>query len=172
MLYKILEYPHQGLNNKSTLVTHFNTQLLTTIDNLYETMYASGGIGLAATQVNIHQRIFVMDLSEDRSAPECFINAKIIDYSGKVIDQEGCLSFPGLSIDVPRFESITIQANNSLGKSVELTANGLKARCIQHEMDHLDGITFISRLSGLKRRRALKALALLKEEKKLNAAKK
>ena len=165
MRYQILEYPHEGLSKKSELVSEFNDALLMTVKNLYETMYAEKGIGLAATQVNIHQNIFVMDLSEARNAPECLVNAKIIEHGGRIIEQEGCLSFPGLLIDVPRFEKITVQAKNELGQELDMCVQGLKARCIQHEMDHLQGITFISRLSSLKRRRAIKSFNEVKKQK-------
>lgn len=165
MRYQILEYPHEGLSKKSELVSEFNDDLLMIVQNLYETMYAEKGIGLAATQVNIHQNIFVMDLSEACNTPECFINAKIIEHDGRIIEQEGCLSFPGLSVDIPRFSTITVQAFNEFGKEIQVLAEGLKARCIQHEMDHLQGITFISRLSSLKRRRAIKSFNELKKQK-------
>ena len=164
MKYKILIYPHPGLTTPAEPVTVFDDELKQTCQDLLETMYASNGIGLAATQVNLAKRILVLDTSEDRSHPRCFINPVISFGEEKATETEGCLSFPSLYIDVERSKNIKVTAVNESGNSTEIEADDLLARCLQHELDHLDGIVFTDRISRLKRERALKKLEKYKKQ--------
>ena len=122
---------------------------------MFETMYEAPGIGLAATQVDVHKRLLVLDVSEDKTRPMVFINPEIVCSEGTQTYQEGCLSVPGIFADVTRCNQITVKALDRDGKPFELTADGLLAVCIQHEMDHLEGVLFIDHLSRLKRDRAV-----------------
>jgi peptide deformylase len=124
-----------------------------------ETMYEAPGIGLAATQVDVHRRIVVIDVSEDKSALLALINPEIISRSGEQICEEGCLSVPGIYDKVARAEKVRVQALNQLGERFELDAEGLLAVCIQHELDHLDGKVFVEYLSQLKQTRIKGKLA-------------
>ena len=126
------------------------------MDDLLETMYAAPGIGLAATQVDVHRRVLVLDVSEAKDEPQCFINPVILEQEGTEICEEGCLSVPEFTANVERAEKITVQALDREGVSFQLDADGLLAVCIQHEMDHLDGKLFIDYLSELKRQRLKK----------------
>ncbi|MCK5665509.1 MAG: peptide deformylase, partial [Thiotrichaceae bacterium] len=123
------------------------------------TMYDAPGIGLAATQVNIHKQIVVMDISKEDSQPLCFINPKIISKEGTQCEEEGCLSVPGIFEKVDRAQHVTVQALNEKGEVFTLTAEGLLAVCVLHEMDHLNGKLFVDHLSSLKRQRIRKKLA-------------
>lgn len=152
-LLKILKYPSQKLRTKAKAITTFDKTLQQQIDDMLETMYAAPGIGLAATQVNIHNRLFVMDLSEDKSNPLVFINSQIIELKGVEEMEEGCLSFPGVYAKVKRANEVTITALDRNGESFTLTADGLMAVCIQHEYDHTQGKLFVDHLSPLKRER-------------------
>lgn len=153
----VLQFPNSFLEKKVDLVDLSKiSDLQSIIDDMIETMYEAKGIGLAATQVGVNAQIFVMDLSEDRSEPMCFINPQIIESEGSVLFEEGCLSFPGVFVKVNRAEKIKVKAYNRHGEAFELTADGLKAICIQHETDHLNGITFFDHLSPLKRQIAKK----------------
>ncbi len=136
------------------------------IDDLFHTMYEAPGIGLAATQVNFHKQLIILDISEDNSQPMVFINPRIISQDGSQVYQEGCLSLPGIYADVKRFNHITLQALDRNGKEISIEAEGLLAVCIQHEMDHLVGKVFVDHLSPLKRSLAEKKLA---KQRKLNA---
>jgi peptide deformylase len=129
------------------------------IDDMFETMYEAPGIGLAATQVDVHVRLLVLDVSEDKSHPLVFINPEILSSEGSQVYQEGCLSVPGIYADVKRANSISVRALDRDGQSFELNADGLLAVCIQHEMDHLAGKVFVDYLSPLKRELAKKKLA-------------
>ena len=152
-LLPILEFPDPRLRTKGALVNPAEVTtpaFQTLLDDMFETMYDAPGIGLAAAQVDVHQRFMVIDLSEDRSAPMVFINPQIVDKQGGQVYQEGCLSVPGIFADVTRADSITVQY---------LTTDGLLAVCIQHEMDHLEGKLFIDYLSPLKREMVRKKLA-------------
>lgn len=165
MAFSILIYPHQGLKTKAAPVIVFDEQLHQTLKALAEAMYEHDGIGLAATQVNLHQRIFVMDISQEQNQVQYLINPEIIERVGKIKGSEGCLSFPGLYIEVERAENITVRYQDEYGKFHEASFEGIQAKCIQHELDHLDGIVFTDRLSQLKRERALKKyMKLLKEK--------
>jgi peptide deformylase len=150
----ILEYPDPRLRTKAVPVERVGAELGQVIDDMFETMYAAPGIGLAATQVDFHQRLVVMDVSEDKSKPLVLINPEIIERSGALEIEEGCLSVPGV-FDTPttRSEKVRVRALGRDGKPFELEADGLLAVCVQHEMDHLDGKVFVEYLSLLKQTR-------------------
>lgn len=149
----ILTYPDPRLYKVAAAVTEVNDEIRQLVRNMAETMYDAPGIGLAATQVDVHQQVIVMDLSEDKSQLQVFINPKILSKSGTQDYEEGCLSVPGVYDMVTRAESITVQALNEHGKTFTLEAEGLLAVCIQHEIDHLLGKVFVEYLSGLKQSR-------------------
>ncbi|MDH4165801.1 MAG: peptide deformylase [Gammaproteobacteria bacterium] len=155
----ILEYPDPRLRTKAAPVERVDAQLGRVIDDMFETMYAAPGIGLAATQVDFHRRLVVLDVSEDKSKPLVLINPEIIERSGALEIEEGCLSVPGI-FDTPttRAERIRVRALGRDGKPFELDASGLLAICIQHELDHLDGKLFVDYLSELKRNRIRRKL--------------
>jgi len=155
----ILEYPDPRLRTKATPVERVDDELRRLIDDMLETMYAAPGIGLAATQVDVHRRLVVMDLSEDKTRPMTLVNPEIIERSGSLEVEEGCLSVPGI-FDTPtvRSEKVRVRALDRNGKPFELDADGLLAICIQHELDHLDGKLFVDYLSELKRNRIRKKL--------------
>jgi len=157
-LLTILEYPDKRLRNQSKPVEDFGDQLQKQIDDMFETMYAAPGIGLAATQVNIHKQLFVIDVSEDNKSPLVFINPEILELRGVEEMEEGCLSFPGVYAKVERADALTIRALDRQGKSFEMDADGLLAVCIQHELDHTQGKLFVDYLSPLKRQRIRKKL--------------
>jgi len=157
-LLKILEYPHPRLRIKAESVTAVNDATRQLVADLFETMYAAPGIGLAATQVDVHQRILVLDVSDDQTSPLCFINPEIVSHEGLEVSEEGCLSVPGVYEGVERAAQICVRALNEQGESFELDADDLLAVCIQHEMDHLDGKLFVDYLSELKRQRLKKKL--------------
>ena len=160
----ILHFPDKRLRTKATDITVFDDGLRLFIGDMYQTMYEAPGIGLAATQVNFHKRLIVIDVSEDKDEPLCLINPIITHKEGIEVMQEGCLSVPGFYEDVERAECITIKAQNEQGESFELTANDLLAVCIQHEIDHLDGKLFVDYLSPLKRNRIRKKLERINKE--------
>lgn len=157
-LLKILHFPDPRLRTKASEVTDFDQNLATLVDSMFETMYDAPGIGLAATQIDVHKRLLVMDVSENKSEPLVLINPEIVSSVGEEEMDEGCLSVPGFYETVRRAESIKVKAQDTAGKFFELEADGLKAVCIQHEMDHLDGKLFVDYLSGLKRDRIRKKL--------------
>jgi peptide deformylase len=128
------------------------------IDNMFETMYDAPGIGLAATQVNVHKRVVVIDVSEDKSEPLTLINPEIVSLDGEAQGEEGCLSIPGIYESVSRAEKIRFTALDRTGQPYEREADGLLAVCVQHEVDHLDGKMFVDYLSALKRRRIKKKM--------------
>jgi peptide deformylase len=128
------------------------------VDDMFETMYDAPGVGLAATQVDAHERVLVADVSDDKSSPLCLINPEIVERSGTQTLEEGCLSVPGFFDNVVRAERIRVRALDRDGKPFELEAEGLLAVCIQHEIDHLDGKLFVDYLSELKRQRIRKRL--------------
>jgi len=147
----ILEYPDPRLRNKAQPVTVFDAALQALIDDMFQTMYDAPGIGLAATQVNVHKQLLVLDVSEEKDAPLVLINPKIAGQEGSQVYQEGCLSVPGIYADVERADRITVEALDRHGKPLNFAADGLLAVCIQHEMDHLIGKLFVDYLSPLKR---------------------
>lgn len=155
-LLPILEYPHPNLRKVARRVERFDDELRRLVADMFETMYAAPGIGLAATQVDVHRRIAVVDVSEGKDQPLVLINAEILEASGVEEMEEGCLSLPGLHEKVARKERVRVRYQDLDGIEHELDADGLLAVCIQHELDHLEGRLFIDHLSPLKRERALK----------------
>ena len=141
------------------------------IDDMFETMYAAPGIGLAATQVNVHKRLLVIDISEKRNERLALINPEIVGHSGMEETEEGCLSVPGIYEKVKRAERIRVRALDRDGKQIEFDADGLLAVCIQHEMDHLEGKLFVDYLSDLKRTRIRKKLEKERKEKAVDSQK-
>ncbi len=152
----ILEYPDPRLRIRAKPVTEFDAELRQLAADLLETMYAAPGIGLAATQVDVHKRILVVDVSEERNEPYCLVNPEILEAEGQVTYEEGCLSVPDVFESVDRAERIRVSALDEHGEPIELEAEGLLAICIQHEMDHLEGKLFVDYLSALKRDRLKK----------------
>jgi len=149
----ILQYPDERLHTVAAPVARVDDAVRALIKNMAETMYAAPGVGLAATQVDVHQRIIVVDASETRDQLKVFINPEIIARSGSADCEEGCLSVPGIFEKVQRAERITVRALDGDGKPFELGAEGLFAVCIQHEIDHLEGKVFVEYLSRLKQSR-------------------
>ncbi|MDT4288508.1 peptide deformylase [Methylomonas sp. MO1] len=149
----ILEFPDKRLRTVAAEVDTVDDGIKTLVDNMIETMYAAKGVGLAATQVNVHKRVIVMDVSENKDEPICLINPQIIERDGVEESEEGCLSVPGFFEKVSRAEHIKVKALNRDGESFELEASELLAVCIQHEMDHLEGKLFVDYLSAFKRNR-------------------
>jgi peptide deformylase len=149
----ILEFPDKRLRTVAVEVDTVDDGIKTLVDNMIETMYAAKGVGLAATQVNVHKRVIVMDVSENKDEPICLINPQIIERDGVEESEEGCLSVPGFFEKVSRAEHIKVKALNREGESFELEARELLAVCIQHEMDHLEGKLFVDYLSAFKRNR-------------------
>jgi peptide deformylase len=153
-ILEILEYPDKRLRTIAKPVTEVTDNLRKVIDDMFETMYEAPGIGLAATQVNVHLRIVTMDLSEDKDEPLVFINPEVTVLDGELESmQEGCLSVPGFYEDVTRIEHCLVKALDRNGEPFELEARGLLAVCIQHEIDHLEGKLMVDYLSPLKRNR-------------------
>jgi peptide deformylase len=156
---EVLKYPDPRLRIKAQPVTQIDAQLKRIVDDMYETMYEQKGIGLAATQVNIHQQIFVMDVSENKEQVFCVLNPEIIKMEDEQQEMEGCLSVGGGAFDrVTRALKVRLRGMGLDGKTFELEAEGLMASCIQHEVDHLNGTLFIDRLSRLKRERIRKKI--------------
>ncbi|MGC8517484.1 MAG: peptide deformylase [Steroidobacteraceae bacterium] len=157
-LKTILEFPDPRLRTRAQPVTRFDAGLHRLIDDLFETMYAAPGIGLAATQVDVHQRVIVIDVSEAHNDPLVLINPEIITREGEASGEEGCLSVPGIFDAVKRAAQVRVRAQNRTGQVFERDCDELLAVCIQHEMDHLDGKLFVDYLSNLKRERIRKKL--------------
>ena len=153
MILEILKYPDKRLRTVATPVENVNSEIKKQIKDMFETMYDAPGIGLAATQVNFHQRLIVIDVSEECNQPLCLINPEIIKTNGEIEWEEGCLSVPNYYENVKRANEIKVSALNELGQSFEVEANEMLAVCIQHEMDHLNGILFVDHLSKLKQKR-------------------
>lgn len=164
-LLEILRFPDKRLRTKAIPVEQVDKETQQIIEDMFETMYDAPGIGLAATQVNIHKQIVVMDISEQKDQPLCLINPKILSSDGIEKSEEGCLSVPAYYADVERAESITVQALDQKGEMFELEADELLAVCIQHELDHLQGKLFIDYLSPLKRQRLQKKMDKLAKQK-------
>ncbi|THB68258.1 MAG: peptide deformylase [Gammaproteobacteria bacterium] len=154
----ILVYPDPRLRKKAELVDEVNDDIRETLDQMLDIMYKAPGIGLAGPQVNVHKRVVVIDVSEEKDTPLYLINPQILSSSGSEVTEEGCLSVPGISEKVKRAAEVKVRTLNYYGKEIEFDADGLLAVCIQHELDHLDGHLFIDRLSSLKRGRAKKKL--------------
>jgi peptide deformylase len=157
----ILEFPDPRLRTVALPVdpARIDAAFQRLLDDMFETMYAAPGIGLAASQVDVHQRFMVIDVSEEKSEPRVFLNPQIVAREGEQSCQEGCLSVPGIYADVKRAERITVRALDRQGQPFQLEADGLLAICIQHEMDHLDGKLFVDYLSPLKRDMVKRKLA-------------
>jgi peptide deformylase len=160
----ILRFPDTRLRTKAAPVEKVSDAVRILLDDMLETMYEAPGIGLAATQVNVHQQIVVIDVSKDKDEPYCFINPVITKKEGEEISEEGCLSVPEYYAEVPRAETITVKALDRDGKEFELEADGLLAVCIQHELDHLKGKLFVDYLSPLKQKRLQKKFAKLAKQ--------
>jgi len=152
-ILKILQYPDERLHSVAACVKHVTDSTRKLINDMAETMYAAPGIGLAASQVDVHLRIILVDISEENNKLLVFINPEIVNSSGESDCEEGCLSVPGIYETVRRAENITVRALNIKGESFTLEATGLLAVCIQHEMDHLLGKVFVEYLSALKQTR-------------------
>jgi len=157
-LLEVLEFPDARLRKVATAVKSVDDTVRKTVEDMFETMYEAPGIGLAATQVDIHKQIIVIDISKDKSEPLVLINPEIITKDGIKEHEEGCLSVPGFYENVKRADSITVKALNEKGESFELEADELLAVCIQHEMDHLQGKLFVDYISAMKRTRIRKKL--------------
>jgi peptide deformylase len=158
----ILEFPDPRLRTVARPVASVDARIRKLADDMFETMYEAPGIGLAATQVDVHEQLLVLDVSEDHSQPMVFINPVILHKEGSQIYQEGCLSVPGIYADVTRAERVRVEALGRDGQRFEIEADGLLAVCIQHEMDHLAGKVFVDYLSPLKRELVKRKLAKLK----------
>ncbi|WP_373698568.1 peptide deformylase [Neisseria dentiae] len=152
-LLNILQYPDERLHKVAAPVAEVDGRIKTLVADMFETMYEARGIGLAATQVDVHERVVVMDLTEDKSEPRVFINPVITHKDGETTYEEGCLSVPGIYDTVTRAERVTVEALNEKGEKFTLEADGLLAICIQHELDHLMGKVFVEHLSQLKQNR-------------------
>ena len=157
-LKTILEFPDPRLRTRAQPVVRFDASLHRLIEDMLETMYAAPGIGLAATQVDVHQRLIVIDVSETHNEPLVLINPQIIAQEGEASAEEGCLSVPGIFDAVKRAASIRVRAQDRTGQVFERDCDELLAVCVQHEMDHLDGKLFVDYLSSLKRDRIRKKL--------------
>jgi peptide deformylase len=154
----ILEFPDPRLRTRASTVESVDDELRSLIDDLFETMYEAPGIGLAATQVNVHQRLLVADVSADKSEPYALINPVILEKDGLTVTEEGCLSVPGYYEEVERAQHIRVKYLDRNGDDVEMEAEDLLAVCIQHEIDHLEGKLFVDYLSEAKRTRIRKKL--------------
>ncbi len=157
-LLEILHYPDSRLRTLAAPVADINDEIRALIDDMAETMYAAPGIGLAATQVNVHKQLIIIDISEDRDQLQVFINPEILSRDSEVAIEEGCLSVPGIYETVTRAETITYQALDAQGNKIEQSVTGLLAVCIQHEIDHLKGKVFVDYLSHLKQQRISKKM--------------
>lgn len=149
----ILYYPDPRLNQVAAQVERIDDEIRKLINDMTETMYAAPGVGLAATQVDVHLRVIVIDISESRSQLQVFINPELISASGVADREEGCLSVPEVYEKVRRAERVTVRAQDTEGRPYTMEAEGLLAVCIQHEMDHLEGKVFVEKLSRLKQSR-------------------
>ncbi len=157
-ILNILHFPDDRLRTKAKPVIEVTDKHRTLISNMLETMYDAPGIGLAATQVNVHERILVIDISEEKNDPIVLINPEILEKEGDQEFDEGCLSVPGIYETLHRAEKVHVKALNQKGENFEMDAHGLLAVCIQHEMDHLEGKLFVDYLSQLKKQRIRKKL--------------
>ncbi|MDP6413698.1 MAG: peptide deformylase [Gammaproteobacteria bacterium] len=164
-ILQILEFPNPRLRKIAAPVTVFDAKLEVLINDMFETMYEAQGIGLAATQVNVHKRLLILDISEEKDSPQAFINPTYEVIEDELTEyDEGCLSVPGFHETVARPSSVKVTSLDKSGESFELVAEGILSTCIQHEIDHLDGKLFVDYLSTLKRQRIRSKLE--KEHKK------
>ncbi|MCB1733906.1 MAG: peptide deformylase [Gammaproteobacteria bacterium] len=162
----ILQFPDNRLRTKAQPVAEFNAELGKLIDDMFETMYRAPGIGLAATQIDVHRQLIVIDISEEKNEPRVFINPEIVRKDGIEEMEEGCLSVPGAYEKVRRADRITVRALDRDGKPFELEADGLLAVCVQHEIDHLNGKLFVDHISELKRQRIRSKLVKVQKQHK------
>ena len=168
-LRTILEYPDPRLRTRAQPVTHFDAALGTLIDDMFETMYGAPGIGLAATQIDVHQRLIVIDISPERNQPLTIINPQILTREGEASTEEGCLSVPGIFDEIKRAAKVRLRAQDRDGNLFERDFEDILAVCIQHEMDHLEGKLFVDYLSDLKRERIRKKLEKERKERATGA---
>lgn len=160
----IVLYPEQGLREICAPIPEMNDELDKLIDDMFYTMYDAPGIGLAAPQIAVQQRLIVVDISETKDQPIALLNPEIVRSAGEITWEEGCLSLPGVYAKVTRPSDIIVRGMDRDGKQIEFEANDLLSVCIQHEIDHLNGTMFIDHLSGLKRTRALQKYRKLTEQ--------
>jgi peptide deformylase len=160
----VLRFPDARLRKKAKPVEQVDDRIRGIVNDMYETMYAEHGVGLAATQVDIHEQIIVMDVSKDEKDPICFINPEIIRKTGTRTHEEGCLSVPEYFANVDRAAQVTVKALNEKGETFEIEADELLSVCIQHEMDHLQGKLFVDYLSPLKQQRVRKKMEKLAKQ--------
>jgi len=160
----VLEYPDPQLRTRAEPVTDFGHELQVLVDDLLETLRATRALGLAATQVNVHRQVLVIDVSDDRDDPQVFINPQIIDRSGLGMVEEGCLSVPGIHESVRRALALTVRAVDRAGTPYERRVEGILAVCLQHEMDHLEGRLFVDHLPWYKRRGLRRRLARIRRD--------
>ncbi len=158
----ILQYPDPRLRTKAARVTNVDAALRKQVDDMYETMYDAKGLGLAATQVNIHLQLFTMDISETSDHPMCIVNPEIIHKEGLQYESEGCLSVIDAFDKVERAYKVCLRGTDLDGKTIEIEGEGLMAACFQHELDHLNGILFLDHLSRLKQERIRKKIKKFK----------
>jgi peptide deformylase len=168
-LLTILEFPDPRLRTRAQPVDRVDDALRRLVDDMLETMYAAPGIGLAATQVDVHRRLVVIDVSETKDQPLVLFNPTILEKAGSQVYQEGCLSVPGIYADVERADRIRVSALDRDGRAFELEADGLLAVCIQHELDHLEGKVFVDYLSTFKREQVRKRLEKHARDKRADA---
>ena len=166
MILNIVKYPDPVLAQKGADVTEFNAELRQFVSDLFETMYAGQGIGLAAQQVGVAKRVCVIDLSMGKKPEDklVLINPEIFEREGRIYEEEGCLSFPEIREKVVRAAKVRVRAQNEKGESFEIDGEDLLSRCFQHEIDHLDGVQFIFRMSPLKRSLTLRRIRKLQAE--------
>jgi peptide deformylase len=166
MILNIVKYPDPVLSKPGEPITEFDAELRKLIDDMFETMYASQGIGLAAPQVNVSKRLAVIDLSSGKDPKDklVLINPEIISSEGKQYEEEGCLSFPEIREKVSRSAKVRVRAQDAKGKWFEMDGTELLSRCFQHEIDHVDGMLFIFRMSGLKREWSLRKIRKLQRD--------
>jgi peptide deformylase len=166
----ILRFPDPRLHTVAKPVAEVDARIRQLVDDMLETMYAADGVGLAATQVDVHERVVVIDTSQDRDTPRVLINPEIIRKSERMVDgEEGCLSVPQIYDKVPRHAEVTVRATNRDGEVYEFDADGLLAVCVQHELDHLMGKVFVEYLSPLKRDRIKTKMIKKTREEELEA---
>ncbi len=170
-LLPILEFPDPRLRTRAEPVRNFDRALRQLIADMVETMYAAAGIGLAATQVNVHRQLIVMDVSSEKDQPRVYINPEILTRDGEEVSEEGCLSVPNVFEEVQRAARVRVRARDADGKAFERELEGLEAVCLQHEMDHLAGKLFVDYLTSLKRERIRRKLEKERRERAGGASK-
>jgi peptide deformylase len=170
-LLPILEFPDPRLRTRAAPVQQFDAALKQLIADMLQTMYSAPGIGLAATQVDVHRQLLVMDVSAEKNQPQVYINPQIVTRDGVEVSEEGCLSVPNVFEEVERAARVRVRAQDADGQAFERELEGLAAVCLQHEMDHLAGKLFVDYLSGLKRERIRRKLEKERRERASGAAK-